>query len=271
MKVIVVDDERLALENLVRVIKRVEPKANVASFQESKKALDYLRENEADVAFLDIEMDGLSGLLLAKTYKEHCPTINIIFVTGHAHYMADAFKMHVSGYLLKPVREPDLRMELDNLRYPLNGTKSQKVRIQTFGNFEVFVNEKLLDFPREKSKECLAYLIDRRGARVSVPDLAAVLWEDRPNGKAIQNSVYQAVFTLRKVLEEAGISEILIKGRGKIAIDVNKVDCDYYAAINGDTEQFNRFVGEYMKNYSWAEFTLGELVEKRVKFQKEKS
>ena len=66
-----------------------------------------------------------------------------------------------------------------------------------------------------------------------------------------------------KALKDAGIEDIVIKSRREIAIDVSKVDCDYYAAISGDMTQMNAFSGEYMTNYSWAEFTLGELISKK--------
>lgn len=263
MKIIVVDDERLALDYLVKMLKKVEPAADIFSFSDSETAFGYLTENKVDIAFLDIEMGQLSGITLAKKYKDICPAVNIIFVTGHSRYMTDAFKLHVSGYLMKPVRERDLRAEIDNLRFPLTRIPLQRVRIQTFGNFEVFVEGRPLDLPRAKSKECLAYLVDRKGARVSASELASVLWEDKPNDSAAQNSVYQVIYTLMKALKEAGAEDIIIKSRREIAIDTSMVDCDYYRAISGDLIQMNSFTGEYMTNYSWAECTLGGLLEQK--------
>lgn len=259
MRIIAVDDERLPLENLMKQILRVEADAELLGFSDSAKALSYLAEHSVDIAFLDIEMAGLSGIALAKHCKELCPTVNIIFVTGHSQYMLDAFNLHASGYLLKPVLEEDLRREMENLRYPLPPASKKRVRVQTFGNFEVFVDGRPLDFPRAKSKECMAYLIDRKGARVSVSELAAVLWEDMPDDSATQNRVHQVIYTLGKALKDVGVQDILIKSRREIAIDTGKVDCDYYAAVSGDMAQMNAFTGEYMKNYSWAEFTLGSL------------
>ena len=81
--------------------------------------------------------------------------LSIIFVTGYSQYTMDALKLRVSGYLMKPVRTSDLRLELKNLRHPLPEFNC-RVRIQTFGNFEVFVDGRPLKFPRKKCKECLA-------------------------------------------------------------------------------------------------------------------
>lgn len=262
MKIIAVDDERLALDNLVKLIKKVEKTSEIISFNRSADALDYLSQNMVDIAFLDIEMGELNGIALAKKCKDLCPSVNIIFVTGYSQYMTEAFRLHVSGYLLKPVRENDLRMEIDNLRFPVSCAPTHRVRVQTFGHFEVFVDGRLLDLPRAKSKECLAYLIDRKGARITVSEIASVLWEDKPDDSSTHNNAHQVIFTLMRALKDAGIEDIIIKSRRELAVDTSKIDCDYYRAISGDMSRMNTFTGEYMTNYSWAEFTLGELVNK---------
>ncbi len=67
-----------------------------------------------------------------------------------------------------------------------------------------------------------------------------------------------------KALKEAGIQNIISKSRRTIGVNISEIDCDYYAAISGDLTQLNAFAGEYMTNYSWAEFTLGNLVEQNT-------
>lgn len=259
MRMIAVDDEELAVNNLRKLLIRLEPEAEIISFTEPEDAFDYLAENKVDIVFLDIEMGPFTGIALAKRCKDFCPYINIIFVTGYSEYMLDAFRLHASGYLLKPVRIDDLRTELDNLRHPVLLETKRRVRIQTFGNFEVFVDGRLLGLNAMKAKECLAYLIDRRGARVSYRELSAILWEDRPYDRATQNNLHQVIFNLKGALKKQGVEDIVIRTRKEIAVDTEKVDCDYYAAISGDVRWLNTFTGEYMSQYSWAEFTLGEL------------
>ena len=259
MKIIAVDDEPKALSSFLRVLREVEPYADVASFTSSEEAFAFLAQNRVDIAFLDIKMDGLTGLALAEKYKSLCPTVNIIFVTGYSQYSMDALRLHVSGYLIKPVRADDLRTELASLRHPLP-PGGRRVRIQTFGNFEVFVDGQPLKFPLTKCKECLAYLVDRKGALVTIPELASVLWEDKPVDHALRNNIHQMVFSLTKALKAVSAADILIKQSRQLAIDPEKVDCDYYRALSGDAEQLSRFAGEYMNNYSWAEFTIGKLL-----------
>lgn len=260
MNIISVDDEKMTVDYMKRLLEQAEPTAEFTGFTDPEEAFAYLSKNSVDVALLDIEMGEYNGIELAKRCKEICPHVNIIFVTGYSQYTMDAFRLRASGYLMKPVRASDLRTELDNLRHPLPLPAAHRIRIQTFGNFEVFVDNCPLYLPRTKCLECLAYLVDRRGAFIGTEELAALLWEDRPYDRALQNSVYRVVSDLAKALKREGIGEILVKARGKIAIDVNKVDCDYFGFLNGDVSQINAFHGEYMTNYSWAEFTLAQLV-----------
>lgn len=185
--------------------------------------------------------------------------MNIIFMTGYQEYSMQAFQIHASGYLLKPLRREDIKQELENLRYPVMVSGERKVRIQTFGNFEIFIYDKPLYCPILKCKECLAYLVDRKGALVTNPELAAVLWENQTYDRRGQNNVHRLVSDLMSFLKEVGISDILLKYRKGLAINVERVDCDYFQFLRGDVAFINKFRGEYMSNYSWSEFTTGNL------------
>ena len=103
MKFLLVDDEPLALADLNEILEETVPGHETAGFTSIGKALEYMKENQVDVAFLDIEMVGMNGIELARTMKDLQPDINIIFVTAHPQYAVDAYAIHATGYLLKPV------------------------------------------------------------------------------------------------------------------------------------------------------------------------
>jgi len=129
------------------------------------------------------------------------------------------------------------------------------VYLRTFGHFDVFVDGKPLCFSRQKSKEILAYLVDRRGGIATVDQIVAALWEDRA-GEACVRACYQTAFKdLRKDLERAGVGEILMSNRNQKAIDTGAVECDYYDLLAGDRQALEAFPGQYMADYSWAEPT----------------
>lgn len=260
MKIIVADDEKIALKTLVEAINEAYPEAEVKAFRKASEVIEYAEENKADVAFLDIDMRGTNGMELAKRLKENQPKINIIFVTGYSEYMGDAFSIHASGYVLKPPTKEKIELEINNLRNPIE-EKPAYVKIQTFGNFEVFVDGRPLVMKLSKSKELLAYLVDRKGAGVSTAEIASVLWENKGYNRSLKNQVQTVVRKLFEALENVQAQDILIKKWNSLSLDVEKVTCDYYEFLKGDINYINSFTGEYMTNYSWAEFTTGYLCE----------
>ncbi len=263
MKIIVVDDEPLAMSGMVQEIKKILPECDIASFTNSSEALIMLSDDGfiPDVAFLDIEMPGIDGISLAKRFKDACPKTNIIFVTSYSQYALDAHSLHASGYLMKPVLAEDISRELDDLRTPVK-TSSFRVRIQTFGNFDIFVDNTPLVFLRKKTKEALAYIVSKNGSSVTVAELAAAIWETREYNRSLQNQVQTVISDMMKTLRKAGVEDIIVKQRNSISVNVTKVNCDYYRFLKGDAAAVNAYMGEFMSNYSWAEMITGYLSNK---------
>ncbi|MCI6022121.1 MAG: response regulator [Clostridia bacterium] len=255
MNILIVDDEMMVLEDTEETVKKVFPDAVAVSADNYRTALEYAKETKIDVAMLDIEMPGMTGLELARQLKDINPLTNIIFVTAYAEYALEAFGMYASGYLMKPVTEDDIKKAFDNLRHP-ETKKDNGLKVQCFGNFEVFFNGEPLQFPRAKAKELLAYLIDLRGASANTGELCAVLWED--STKVAQNKHYlrNLISDLKKVLQQCNAGDVFVTARNSFSVDVDKIDCDYYRYIKNDPEAVSAYRGEYMKQYSWAEFSM---------------
>lgn len=259
MKVLVVDDENVVLCGTCALLKKLLPGDTVAAFDNSREALRYIEENGCDLAMLDIELPEISGLELAVACKRVCPAVNIIFITGYDQYAAEAFQLHASGYLLKPVREADLLYELQTLRNPVLKPIPEKPYLQTFGNFELFVGGRPVHFCRTKSKEALAYLTDRRGTAVSSRELASVLWDDAVYDMKTSKNLYNIISDLMKDLENCGADGIVIRRKQQLFLKTDAVECDYYRLLSGDMQALNSFRGEYMSQYSWSELTLSTL------------
>lgn len=259
MKILAVDDEPGALELLADEIKSAVPGAEVVSFRLPEDVLSYAKDNRSDVAFLDIEMPQMNGVTLAKRLKKLDPSLNIIFVTAYRNFGVEAFELHASGYLLKPVTAKAIKMEIDDLRFPLK-VDDNGIYVSTFGQFDITAYGRTLHFTRAKSKEMLAYLIDRHGSGVTRKELAAVLFEDREYTRSTQDYLNKIVHALEVSLDEAGIGDIFIKRRNYYAVDTSKITCDMYEYESGNPAAFNKFHGEYMSQYSWGEATLGRLL-----------
>lgn len=257
MKILAVDDEKLLLDALREAIEEAEPSAEIIGFSNAFSALEYVQGHPIDVAFLDIRMPGMQGTELAKKMKMMQPQLNIVFCTAYSEYALTAIEMRASGYLTKPVSAEAIRRELDNLRYPV--TDQAKVRIQCFGNFEIFVNDVPLHFAREKSKEVIAYLVDREGAACTTAEIIAAVWNDDEDHISYIQKIRSDI---RNTLKAAGCEDIITFFWGKLSLVRSKVSCDYYDWIDGKPSAINAYKGEYMSNYSWAEYTNARLASK---------
>ena len=97
---IAIDDEPLALDLLQDYVQKVPFLNLVRSFDDPLEALDYLRNNPIDLIFLDIQMEGISGIQFAKLLKNKP---QIIFITAYDKYAIQGFELDAVDYLLKPI------------------------------------------------------------------------------------------------------------------------------------------------------------------------
>ena len=259
MIAIAVDDEVLMLGALVAAIKASPDISEVSQFSGCDEALAFVKENSVDVAFLDINMRGMGGLALAEKIRSACPDCKIVFCTGYEEYAIPAFKLHASGYLMKPISAKDVQVEIDNIKGIRQNQKPLEVKC--FGNFEVFAKGEKLAFKRSKTKELFAFLVDRNGAGVTVAEIGVVLWENDKDKKN-HNYIHQLFRDLRQSLEAVGMNDIFQRNNYFYSINPEKLDCDYYTYLKTGKPEFR---GEYMSQYSWAEETCGLLWEKKTK------
>lgn len=257
MIAIAVDDETLMLGALVKAISASPDITAVMKFSDCEEAIGYVSANPVDVAFLDINMRGMGGLALAEKIRLLCPECKIVFCTGYEEYAIQAFKLHASGYLMKPVSAKDVQEEIDHIK----GLQQQEkpLEVKCFGNFEVYARGKKLTFRRSKTKELFAFLIDRNGAGVSVAEIGVALWED---GEDQKNYIHQLFRDLRQALEAVGMEDIFQRNNYLYSVDPAKIDCDYFSHLKTGKPEF---LGEYMSQYSWAESTCGLLWERKSK------
>ena len=258
MIAIAVDDEALMLGALVKAITASPDIAEVSKFAVCEEALEFVKENPVDIAFLDINMRGMGGLALAEKILSVCPDCKIVFCTGYEEYAIPAFKLHASGYLLKPVSAKDVQGEIDNIK----GIRQREkpLVVSCFGNFEVYAKGEKLIFKRSKTKELFAFLIDRNGAGVSVAEIGVALWETDDEQKN-QNYIHQLFRDLRQTLETIGMEGVFERNNYLYSINPAKIDCDYFSYLKSGKPEF---FGEYMTQYSWAESTCGLLWERKT-------
>ena len=259
MNILAVDDEYYALELMKRALEEVAGGSTVYLCRDVRSALDTAMKTKIDVAFLDIHLPEKNGIELALDLKKLNPKVNIVFATGFSEYMKEGIDLRMSGYVLKPVTPEAIRTELENLRNPIEWNPEKRIKILTFGNFDVFIDGNPLKFERKQAKEILAYLIDKKGTSATYAELAAMLWEDEDYDRTRQKNLQVYIASLVKTLHSVDVKDLILKNRQGILVNTRIVDCDYYRFLEGDVRAINSFTGQYMSSYSWAEFTVGYL------------
>ena len=142
MTAICVDDEPLVLQLSLSLIRELPQFEQVEGFGGSVEALDWLETHRPDLALLDIDMPAINGIALAIRIKEQYPDTAIIFLTGYTQYAVEAFALHASGYLMKPINREKLSAEVEYALSGRHARRSSHIQVQTFGNFDVFVDGK---------------------------------------------------------------------------------------------------------------------------------
>lgn len=260
MLIFAIDDEPMLLADSAQTIRDAVENAEVMEFTRGNAALEAIRQDglKPQAVFCDIEMPGMNGLDFAAELKELCPDTMVIFVTSFSEYAVEAYRLHANGYVMKPLEEERVREELASL-ITVPQEEPKGLHVQCFGNFEVFYKGRPIDFERRKTKELLAYLVDREGAYCSAEEIVAVLWEDERDLKLAKGRLRKLISDLRHSLRDIGMEEVLLRKSGLVAIRPDLLECDYYRMLEGDVSMVKIFRGEYMSQYSWAEVTTAKL------------
>ena len=246
---------------LTEVLSTLEPEANLMYFGNALPALASARKNEIDIALIDVALPELNGLDFGLYLQELNPEINLIYLTDDLSIGFDALHQHASGILLKPITVPELRRELEDLRYatPMQGQK--RVFAQTFGNFELFVDGKPVAFKYTKTKEIVALLINNRGAQTTNGEIIATLWEDDGDPEKKASYLSNLRQDLQNTFTKLRLNGLILKQRGSMAIAVDRIECDLYDWLEKKQESRYHYLGDYMNQYSWAEMMHAELDE----------
>ena len=254
MIAIAVDDEALMLRALVSAVRSSPDISEVVQFSDCEKALEYVKENCVNVAFLDINMRGMGGLALAEKIIGYKPNCKIVFCTGYEEYAIPAFKLHASGYLMKPISADDVQKEIDNIKGVRK--KEKLLEVKCFGNFEVYSKGERVVFKRSRTKELFAFLVDRNGAGMTAKQICAVIFPDDTDDNKNTAYLRQLVLDLKTTLKAVGAEDVFRHEAPFYRIDTSLIKCDYVSYLETGKPEFH---GEYMTQFSWAEETCAML------------
>lgn len=272
MKVVLIDDEQLAMDVLIIVLLQIEGIEIAGTYTDARRAFVEIGNLNVDVVFLDMEIGEIHGLEFAEGLMLKFPRIEVVFVTAHTQYALDAFEVNAVDYLLKPVKVERLKKTISKLQDKLkhyggdrNLTKPPEKQLfaHTMGSFQLFDTEKrAVKWRTKKVKELFVYLWHHKEDATHRTRIMDELWGELPDEKAA-TLLYTTVYQLRKGIKEIGIENPISLINEKYVLNV-VIESDFKELenalqsvdITGMTIEklIDLYQGDYLgeEDYHWA-------------------
>ena len=272
MKVVLLDDEQLAVEVLEILLRRVEGIEIVGMYTDPQMAHEEIKELEVDVIFLDMEMGEIHGLQFAERLMETHPQIDVVFVTAYPQFAQGAFEVNAIDYLLKPVNSERLAKTIGKLRErrrvyenPESESISDEILLfaRTMGSFYLLDQKKHeVKWRTRKVRELFIYLWHNSPNPVHRSRIIEDLWPEHPEDRAI-TLMHTTLYQLRKIIKEIGYEKPVKLVNEQYTLNMH-VESDFSelesimqspeitrTTIENAVELYN---GDYLEeeNYQWA-------------------
>ncbi|MFS0554158.1 response regulator [Brevibacillus sp. 179-C9.3 HS] len=275
MKTIIVDDEPLALRNLADELLRIGGIDIIGKFRQPSMALEMIYKERPQVVFLDIQMPEMNGIEMAERILQHLPETRIVFITAYDEYAVKAFELSALDYLLKPVQHERLCKTISRLASVHN--QSDHIQPDKPGVIHCFRAIQFEQPGKEpitprwktlKAQELFSYLLQFRGTPVKKQTLLDQLWPDIEWKRGI-TQLYTAIYQIRKILGEEGISTRILNCDEGYMLELNgmKLDVEEWenkleeapglslATVEWHQRLVQQYRGDYLADhhYIWAE------------------
>ena len=257
IKTILVEDEWWSRDQFCKESRNMDIDL-LECFADAETALSYAMQHTVELAFLDVKLPDMDGIVLGRKLRKINRNMLIIYISAYEEYIKEAIvDVKADYYILKPYNAADVADVMERIKY-LSGRLRKRVAVRTFGEFDIFVDGELVTFSNQKAKELFALCIDS-GGEVTMKRAVEILWENRDYDEKVKCLYRKAVVYLRMMFKEYDMENIFQSARGSCHINREEIFCDYYEVLNGKNIKETLFDGKYMSNYSWGEETCGHL------------
>ncbi|WP_107842091.1 response regulator [Metasolibacillus meyeri] len=272
MNIIIIDDEKMAIDVLQIMLKRITslPITIKGTFTNVGDAFVLFEQERIDVVLLDIEMVNMHGLQVAKQLIAKQPFAQIIFVTAHMQFAVEAFEIEATDYLLKPVHEKRLIKALikaENkwkiVSHAETGDEKPIFYVHTFGSFQ-FLDDKnqKIKWRTKKVKELFIYLWLHQQKPLLNVAIIELLWPNIEPEKGSAN-LYTTIYQIRKIFKDKGIENAieLVNNYYQLNIEMKSDYEDLQKLLNEEKHSelniqriLNLYEGDFLETeeYDWA-------------------
>ena len=165
------------------------------------------------------------------------------------------FSSNKKTKFISQIIQEKIESEMADLRHPIEPISDALLKVQCFGNFDVFTPDGTpVHFERSRSKEVFAYLVHRSGSSCTIKEIAAALFEDEPYDLKQQAYIQKIISAMMKSLRKCNAADVVFKKYNSLSVNTSKLDCDYYRFAELDAGAVNAYANEYMSQYYWADF-----------------
>lgn len=258
MKVILLDDDRIALDYLEQQLQQIPGIEIAGKFTDPAAGRKEIINQPVDLVFLDTQLLDVDGIQLAEEILQIKPDLKIVFVTGYEAYAVKAFELNALDYLLKPVKSERLmntlqRIDRSQTVFDLDrlAQQNQSLQIKMLGNFQMILDEKQLPPLRwrtTRAQELFLYMLQCRGQFIRKSTLIELLWPEYEPNRAF-SLLYTVIYHIRKTLEQYEEYFSLTNSVDGYILNLNNVLVDveeWENFILSSPPVTNKTIGEYI-------------------------
>ncbi len=278
MRVILVDDEPLALNHLEKLVGEIQGLKIIGKFNNPQKALEAVLRERPEIVFLDIEMPEINGIQIAERIHNNCPETNIVFVTAYNEYAVKAFELNAIDYVIKPIQRKRLEETVRRVMVKSPSSNDMDNHSGVVCCFKTLRFKRSMDDPdiievhwrTSKARELFSFLLQHRQNPVRKDVLLDLLWPEFDESKGLAQ-LYAAIYQIRKTLKKININITISSIENSYMLELNDtlIDVDEWergmeelSVVKGDNlPQFRSllslslYIGDYLseEGYLWAE------------------
>lgn len=235
MKAILIDNDQQMLDLLRAKITQLSDIQVLGTFTNPHQGLIELSKQEPDVVFLDISIQGVDWIEVAKQIKHAMPTMKNVFLATFAQHGIEAFEVQAADYILKPFEDVrieqtiaklvDEKEKVGTVYYPMIGC-FYKMNFSCYGNKKEKLN---INWRTSKAREIFAYLVHERGKLVRKDVIVHMFWPESSLKEAF-SQLYSAIYQIRKSLKTINfhVKIISLENNYKLELHDQLIDVDVW-------------------------------------------